>query len=120
MILNLVINARDAIVSSGGRIDIRTAYLPDYEWEGLNTTSWMNQGAIELCVSDNGPGIPIDVRSRIFEPFFTTKVAGHGTGLGLAVVHGIIEQSEGKIEIDARSAEGTCMRVLLPAAETLR
>jgi CheY-like chemotaxis protein len=72
-----------------------------------------------LTVSDNGPGMPADVAEHAFEPFFTTKPVGVGTGLGLAVVHGIVQGSGGVVELETRPGEGTAVRVYFPAAPEL-
>ena len=98
VIMNLAVNARDAM-PNGGRLTIRTESLP---------------GWVELSVSDTGQGIPEEIRAQIFEPFFTTKEAGKGTGLGLAMVRAIVEESAGKISVDSRVGEGTTFRVQLP------
>jgi CheY-like chemotaxis protein len=70
---------------------------------------------VELAVHDSGPGIPQDVMDRIFEPFFSTKEVGRGSGMGLAMVHGIVHDHGGHVLVDARPGEGTTFRVLLPA-----
>ncbi|HRO04006.1 MAG TPA: ATP-binding protein, partial [Terricaulis sp.] len=102
-VLNLVINARDAM-PDGGRIDIRTA-------------PGAKDGTIELRVSDNGMGMPKDVAERAMEPFFTTKPAGKGTGLGLAQVFGVARQSGGAVEIDSAPGRGTRVSIILPYAD---
>jgi CheY-like chemotaxis protein len=101
VILNLVINARDAM-PSGGRLAIATHNLGDAA-----------QPLVELSVSDNGIGMDAATRSRIFEPFFTTKGA-HGTGLGLATVYGIIKQSDGDVSCESEIGKGTTFHVRLP------
>ncbi|HWQ09884.1 MAG TPA: ATP-binding protein, partial [Holophaga sp.] len=70
-----------------------------------------------IDVEDTGPGIPPDVLARMFEPFFTTKDEGHGTGLGLAMVKGIVQQHDGLVKVDTAPGEGTCFRVLLPVPD---
>ncbi len=71
---------------------------------------------VGFVVEDDGPGIPDDVAPRLFEPFFTTKDVGQGTGLGLAVVHGVVEEHGGRVEVGAGALGGACFRILLPAA----
>ncbi len=108
VIMNLVGNARDA-VKSAGRIAVRT----------LDTERETGPHVV-LEVSDDGPGIPPEIRERVFEPYFTTKTKGpdRGTGLGLATVYGIVELHQGTIEIDqGLDGRGTTFRVLLPAAK---
>jgi len=102
-ILNLVINARDAM-PDGGKIDI--AAKPS-----------QREGFIDIEVRDNGMGMPKDVADRAMEPFFTTKPAGKGTGLGLAQVFGAVRQSGGAVEIDSAPGRGTTMRLSLPRTE---
>ena len=102
VVLNLVINARDAM-PSGGRIRVA---LPE--------RTAASAGSLELTVSDTGEGMPPEVQARIFEPFFTTKASGKGTGLGLATVHGIVHQAGGTITVDSAIGVGTTFRVHFP------
>jgi PAS domain S-box-containing protein len=114
IIMNLVINARDAIGDSG-KILISTnniIFQEDTSIAGLNVRSG---SYIELTVSDTGSGIEKELMQHIFEPFFTTKEAGKGTGLGLTVVHGIVKNHNGFIYCESTPDKGTTFRILLPA-----
>ncbi len=102
-ILNLVINARDAM-PEGGRIEI-------------SVKPSQRDDCIEVSVRDNGMGMPKDVADRAFEPFFTTKPAGKGTGLGLAQVFGAARQSGGNAEIDSAPGQGSTVRLILPRTQ---
>ena len=110
VLLNLVVNGRDAIEHEGS-ITIRTLKTPP---AGLGhgvtgESAW-------LQITDTGSGIPDDVLPHIFEPFFSTKPPDAGTGLGLATIYGIVSQSGGDIYVDSTPDVGTCMTVSLPAA----
>ncbi len=98
VVVNLAVNARDAM-PRGGRLVLETR---DGDTD------------VTLAVTDTGTGMDETVRAHLFEPFFTTKGVGHGTGLGLATVHGIVEQSGGRIAVDTRPGEGTTFTVSLP------
>ena len=100
ILMNLAVNARDAM-HERGVLTITTRNAGDH---------------VMLSVSDTGCGMSAELQARIFEPFFTTKGVGRGTGMGLAVVHGIVEQARGKIEIESTIGVGTTFRVMLPAA----
>jgi signal transduction histidine kinase len=115
VLTNLVINARDAVLAPGGSIRISTENLTVDEpfarrHEGLRPGRY-----VALKVQDTGHGMPPEVVAQIFEPFFTTKAPGHGTGLGMATVYGIVKQSEGYIAVDSTVGVGTTMTVFLPA-----
>ncbi len=115
IVLNLSINARDAM-PSGGRIDIDVRRA-DISLEFCATHPGSREGAfLCLSVSDSGAGIPHEVQSRIFEPFFTTKETGRGTGLGLATVYGIVQRCGGFLDVVSEVGAGTTMRVFLPIA----
>lgn len=115
VVLNLVINARDAM-PAGGLLTITSETLEVGPVQMLDRSgNPVEPGAYaQLTVTDTGAGIPIDQLNRIFEPFFTTKEVGHGTGLGLATVEGIVSQSGGYITIDSRFGQGTSITVLFP------
>jgi two-component system, cell cycle sensor histidine kinase and response regulator CckA len=118
VLMNLVINARDAMEESG-TVAIRTQTLEVSPGERLDRVGApIEAGAFaELAVSDSGVGIAPEHLPRIFEPFFTTKEAGHGTGLGLATVDGIVSQSGGHIQVESAPERGTTVRVLFPLAK---
>ncbi|QBG47661.1 PAS domain S-box protein [Verrucomicrobia bacterium S94] len=110
ILLNLFINARDAM-PEGGRLQVRTYnVLPD----AGEAASGHQEGYVCLEVSDSGHGIREEVRQHLFEPFFTTKQVGEGTGLGLSVVYGIVQQHGGRIEVDSIVGEGAVFSVYLP------
>ena len=114
VVLNLVVNARDAM-TQGGRIEIhtRTVQLTSAHQELIG--SLLPGLYTEIAVRDNGAGIPDDVKAHLFEPFFTTKPAGKGTGMGLAMVYGIVVQSGGAISIDSEVGCGSEFKVHLPS-----
>jgi hypothetical protein len=112
VILNLVINARDAMPSGGTlSIDTSTRFMDDEE-----PSSDPLQSFVCCRVSDNGIGMTPEVRDRAYEPFFTTKPTGEGSGLGLATVYGIVSQSGGRTVIYSDLGVGTSVTILLPAA----
>jgi two-component system, cell cycle sensor histidine kinase and response regulator CckA len=117
VLLNLVINARDAM-AEGGTIVVRTTtheVRPGRVFDRVRTM--VEAGAYaELSVSDSGKGIAQEHLPHIFEPFYTTKEVGMGTGLGLATVEGIVAQSGGYIQVDSAVGQGTAIRILLPLA----
>ncbi|MEO0345805.1 MAG: ATP-binding protein [Pseudomonadota bacterium] len=105
VLLNLALNARDAMAESGGTLTISTAGAPDRE-------------AVEITVSDSGSGMSPEIKARAFEPFFTTKPQGSGTGLGLATVYGIVTQSGGSIDVESAPGQGSTFRITLPRVES--
>jgi len=116
-VMNLAVNARDAVrAQGGGVVKIRTARLSHVQAQDLGYADLTaGPGEVALIeVADNGPGIPLDVREKIWEPFFTTKPVGEGTGLGLSTVYGIVKQADGWIHVTCPPSGGTVFRIFLP------
>jgi two-component system cell cycle sensor histidine kinase/response regulator CckA len=114
VVMNLVVNARDAM-PAGGRIEIVTRAQEFTAGEVAANPSRRAGYFVCLSVSDTGSGMDAETMKKIFEPFFTTKAPGKGTGLGLATVHGIVAQHKGWVEVDSTVGQGTTFRVYLPA-----
>jgi len=112
-ILNLSINARDAM-PSGGDVTISAENAP-LDAERAEALELDEGDYVCLSVSDNGPGIPEDVLDHVFEPFFTTKGVGEGSGLGLSMVYGFVRQSGASVDIETGEGEGTSVKLYFPA-----
>ena len=120
-VMNLVVNARDAMkghVGPGeGRVRIQVRKVDS---QTARAGGWLDAPGDDIAlieVSDNGPGVPVELKTKVFEPFFTTKAVGEGTGMGLASVYGIVDQSGGHIVLADGEAGGAVFRIYLPAAK---
>src|SRR3954452_12865132 len=113
VIVNLAVNARDAM-PEGGRLTVRTANLSSQEAAQLSYKGMPAADYVRIDVGDTGTGIPADIVDKIFEPFFSTKEVGKGTGLGLSTVYGIVKQTGGFIYVDSKADRGTSFHIFLP------
>ncbi len=112
MIMNLCANAAQAMREQGGVLEVE---LSDFNVEKEWNNPELKPGSyFRITVKDNGPGIPPEIIDRIFDPFFTTKTQGEGTGLGLAVVHTIVENLRGNITVTSSLGNGTRFDIYLP------
>ena len=117
VLMNLVVNARDAM-PGGGRIIITTSSVVVRPENPRRRPDARTDRFVSMTVSDTGEGIPEDVRQHIFEPFFTTKELGKGTGLGLSTCLGIVDQNGGMLWLDSVVGRGSSFHVLLPAVQS--
>ncbi|WP_291684546.1 cell cycle histidine kinase CckA [Bradyrhizobium sp.] len=113
VIVNLAVNARDAM-PDGGKLTVRTANLTSEEAGKLAYKGMPPADYVRIDISDTGTGIPADIVDKIFEPFFSTKEVGKGTGLGLSTVYGIVKQTGGFVYVDSEAGKGTSFHIFLP------
>jgi len=116
VIMNLAVNARDAMTGSG-RLMLKTYNMPKEHAAKITNVDLRPSDYVVIEVTDTGVGIPKENLTKIFEPFFTTKGVGEGTGLGLSTVYGIINQSGGQISVESQVGQGTTFRIYLPRDE---
>ena len=115
ILMNLVVNARDAM-PSGGKVELSVSTV-EIDADRANQRAIAPGRYVAIEVTDSGDGIPPSVLGRIFEPYFSTKARGKGTGLGLATVHGIVQHAGGDIIVESHIGEGTTFRIFLPATD---
>jgi signal transduction histidine kinase len=115
VVLHLLTNAIDAITQQQ---DLARQKQISFSGKITIATQQLNTQQVEICIQDNGCGIPLEIQNKIFDPFFTTKEVGQGTGLGLAIVYQIIEKHHGKITVHSQIGSGTELKITLPTTQS--
>ncbi len=117
--INLISNARDAMDEKGKRITNGRLRIEDYRRKLVISTIYDSDSkGVEITFTDNGIGMSEERREKAFQPFFTTKEVGKGSGLGLSISYGIIENHKGKIKLESKNGEGTKVSIILPTGNT--
>jgi two-component system, cell cycle sensor histidine kinase and response regulator CckA len=112
VLLNLCLNSKDAM-PNGGVLSLRTSIIPTTFLPETMPSTHIGQ-YVTLCVTDTGTGMSDETMGHLFEPFFTTKEVGKGTGLGLAVVYGVVKSHSGLIDVESNVGEGTTFKLYFP------
>src|SRR3954451_24970500 len=113
VIVNLAVNARDAM-PEGGKLTVKTANVTSGQSAQISYKGMPPADYVRIDISDTGTGIPAEIVDKIFEPFFSTKEVGKGTGLGLSTAYGIVKQTGGFVYVDSEAGQGTSFRIFLP------
>ena len=116
ILMNICINARDAMSREQGEIEIGVRYHRELLAECSSCHNHVSGSYLELFIQDDAGGIPVEARESIFNPFFSTKEIGKGTGMGLAMVHGLVHSQHGHIILDVDEGKGSCFRLLFPVS----
>ncbi len=117
ILMNLCTNAAEAMQEKGGKLEILLENTDQNDIDPLNMPQGPSSKFLKIIVRDDGIGMPPEIRERIFEPYFTTKSMKKGTGLGLPVVYGIVEDLKGAVDVESKQGEGACFTVILPLFE---
>ena len=119
LLMNLCTNAAQAMENAGGILEVRLTDVELNERSALPLLKLKSGNYMKITVSDTGHGIPQDILGSIFEPYFTTKGVGEGTGMGLALAHGIVESYGGEITVESELGTGTVFSIYLPITKKL-
>ena len=119
VVMNLCTNAGQAMVDEGGRLNVELRNIEIDQRSSADYEDIVPGYYVELTVTDNGSGMTEATLGRIFDPFFTTKEKGQGTGMGLAVVHGIVKSCKGDVSVSSQVGKGTDFRIILPCVDRI-